>query len=39
MMGQLMGALDHSALLDDLNINIEAMQDGFDCNVEEVTFD
>ena len=36
MMGQLMGALNHSALLDDLNINIEAMHGGFDCNVEEV---
>jgi forkhead box protein O3 len=35
MMGQLMGALNHSAL-DDLNINIEAMHGGFDCNVEEV---
>lgn len=37
MMGQLMGALNHSALLDDLNINIEAMHGGFDCNVEEVS--
>ncbi|XP_032687552.1 forkhead box protein O isoform X2 [Odontomachus brunneus] len=36
MMGQLMGALNHSALLDDLNINIESMHGGFDCNVEEV---
>lgn len=36
MMGQLMGALNHSAL-DDLNINIEAMHGGFDCNVEEVS--
>lgn len=37
MMGQLMGALNHSALLDDLNINIESMHGGFDCNVEEVS--
>lgn len=36
MMGQLMGALNNSALLDDLNINIETMQ-GFNCNVEEVS--
>ncbi|XP_066583065.1 forkhead box protein O isoform X2 [Prorops nasuta] len=35
MMGQLMGALNNSALLDDLNINIETLH-GFDCNVEEV---
>lgn len=36
MMGQLMGALNNSALLDDLNINIESLQGGFDCNVDEV---
>lgn len=35
MMGQLMGALNHSALLDDLNI--DAMHGAFDCNVEEVS--
>lgn len=31
-----MGALNNSALLDDLNINIETLHGGFDCNVEEV---
>lgn len=36
MMGQLMGALNHGAILDDLNINIESLQGGFDCNVDEV---
>lgn len=36
MMGQLMGALNNSTLLDDLNINIESLHGGFDCNVEEV---
>lgn len=36
MMGQLMGALNNSAILDDLNINIESFQGGFDCNVDEV---
>lgn len=36
MMGQLMGALNNSTLLDDLNINIESLQGGFDCNVDEV---
>jgi len=36
MMGQLMGALNNNALLDDLNLNIETLQGGFDCNVEEV---
>lgn len=35
-MGQLMGALNNSTLLDDLNINIESLHGGFDCNVEEV---
>ncbi|KRT81762.1 hypothetical protein AMK59_5343 [Oryctes borbonicus] len=35
MMGQLMGALNNS-VLDDLNINIESLQGGFDCNVDEV---
>lgn len=36
MMGQLMGALNNSAILDDLNIiNIESCG-GFDCNVDEV---
>lgn len=38
MMGQLMGALNNSALLDDLNINIETIPGGFDCNVDEVCF-
>ena len=37
-MGQLMGALNNSTLLDDLNINIESLHGGFDCNVEEVRF-
>ncbi|KAK0161377.1 hypothetical protein PV327_009853 [Microctonus hyperodae] len=36
MMGQLMGALNNTTLLDDLNINIEGLQGGFDCNVDEV---
>ncbi|XP_048514912.1 forkhead box protein O isoform X2 [Athalia rosae] len=36
MMGQLMGALNHATLLDDLNINIESLDGGFDCNVDEV---
>lgn len=36
MMGQLMGALNNTTLLDDLNINIESLHGGFDCNVEEV---
>lgn len=36
MMGQLMGALNHGTILDDLNINIESLQGGFDCNVDEV---
>ncbi|KZC06655.1 Forkhead box protein O [Dufourea novaeangliae] len=36
MMGQLMGALNNSTILDDLNINIESLHGGFDCNVEEV---
>ncbi|XP_046618214.1 forkhead box protein O [Neodiprion virginianus] len=36
MMGQLMGALNNATLLDDLNINIESLHGGFDCNVEEV---
>lgn len=35
MMGQLMGALNPT-LLDDLNLNIETIPGGFDCNVEEV---
>lgn len=34
MMGQLMGALNNSSILDDLNI--ESFQGGFDCNVDEV---
>ncbi|XP_015114858.1 forkhead box protein O [Diachasma alloeum] len=36
MMGQLMGALNNTTLLDDLNINIEGLHGGFDCNVDEV---
>ena len=37
MMGQLMGALNHSStVLDDLNLNIETFPGGFDCNVDEV---
>ncbi|XP_018318458.1 forkhead box protein O isoform X2 [Agrilus planipennis] len=38
MMGQLMGALNSSAALtiDDLNINIESLPGGFDCNIDEV---
>lgn len=36
MMGQLMGALNNSAVLDDLNLNIETFHGGFDCNVDEV---
>ncbi|XP_023317897.1 forkhead box protein O [Trichogramma pretiosum] len=35
MMGQLMGALNNSSILDDLNINIENLQ-GFDCDIDEV---
>lgn len=35
MMGQLMGALNNTALLDDLNINIETLH-GFDCDIDEV---
>jgi forkhead box protein O3 len=37
MMGQLMGALNNTALLDDLNINIETLH-GFDCDIDEVRF-
>lgn len=36
MMGQLMGALNNSTILDDLNLNIETLHGGFDCNVDEV---
>lgn len=36
MMGQLMGALNNQQLLDDLNINIESLPGGFECNVDEV---
>jgi Transactivation domain of FOXO protein family len=41
MMGQLMGALNShhacgGAMLDDLNLNIEPLDGGFDCNVDEV---
>lgn len=36
MMGQMMAALNNSAILDDLNINVESLQGGFDCNVEEL---
>lgn len=36
MMGQLMGALNNGTVLDDLNINVESFQGGFDCNVEEL---
>lgn len=36
MMGQLMGALNNHTLLDDLNLNIESLHGGFDCNVDEV---
>lgn len=36
MMGQLMGALNNSTVLDDLNLNIETFHGGFDCNVDEV---
>lgn len=37
MMGHLMGVLNNTALLDDLNINIETLEHGaFDCNVDEV---
>ncbi|KAJ8926173.1 hypothetical protein NQ314_021481 [Rhamnusium bicolor] len=36
MMGQLMGALNNSTILDDLNINVESLQGGFECNVEEL---
>jgi len=36
MMGQLIGALQNPAVLDDLNLNIETMHGGFDCNVDEV---
>lgn len=36
MMGQLMGALNNHTILDDLNLNIESLQGGFDCNVDEV---
>ncbi|KAK7867632.1 hypothetical protein R5R35_014825 [Gryllus longicercus] len=36
IMGQLMGALNNSTLLDDLNLNIETLHGGFDCNVDEV---
>lgn len=36
MMGQLMGALNNTALLDDLNINIETLH-GFDCDIDEVS--
>nr|CAD7462120.1 unnamed protein product [Timema tahoe] len=39
MMGQLMGALNNSTLLDDLNLNIETLHGGFDCNVDEVWFE
>lgn len=36
MMGQLMGALNNSTILDDLNINVESLQGGFDCDIEEL---
>lgn len=36
MMGQLMGALNDSTVLDDLTLNIESFQGGFNCNVDEV---
>lgn len=31
-----MGALNSSTILDEFNINIESLQGGFDCNVDEV---
>lgn len=36
MMGQLMGALNNPTIIDDLNLNIETMHGGFDCNVDEI---
>lgn len=37
MMGQLMGALNNAALVDEFNLNIESLEHGtFDCNVDEV---
>ncbi|KAJ8664322.1 hypothetical protein QAD02_005984 [Eretmocerus hayati] len=36
MMGQLMGALNNTALLDDLNINIEGLSSFGDCDIDEV---
>ncbi|CAH1970678.1 unnamed protein product [Acanthoscelides obtectus] len=36
MMGQLMGALNNHAIMDDLNINVESLPGGFECNVEEL---
>lgn len=36
MMGQLMMGALNPTLLDDLNLNIETLQGGFDCNVDEV---
>lgn len=37
MMGQLMGALNNPAMMEDLNLNIESLEHGgFDCNVDEV---
>ncbi|KAJ8953776.1 hypothetical protein NQ318_015435 [Aromia moschata] len=36
MMGQLMGALHSSTAIDEININVDSLQGGFDCNVDEV---
>lgn len=35
VMGQIMGALN-AGLVEDLNLNIETLEHGFDCNVDEV---
>lgn len=36
VMGQIMGALN-TGLIEDLNLNIETLEHGFDCNVDEVS--
>lgn len=36
VMGQIMGALN-SGMAEDLNLNIETLEHGFDCNVDEVS--
>lgn len=37
LMGQFMEALNNQTNLDDLNLNIDSLQGGLECNVEEVS--